>query len=315
MLMKKIFSTILVALGLVAGPALAQWNPGKEVVKVIIPFAPGGGADQGMRHLQQYAESRGIRMVPVYKGGAEGLVGTDELSRSPGDGLTLFYGTVATIATHQIANPNYRFKNITLVRTSVMSLVTHVKSGINSYEDFERDMRSSNIKPRVFGIGAPGQTVVINNTIAAANGQTNNKKIIPYKGSQPAIQDLVGGHIDYMMVPLALTKPHIDSGKLRLLAIISDQKRPELSHVPNLKNRYPNWPTSVDGFIISMPGNASAESYKFWSEFIKVYMNDKQALKEWYDDLFEPEDFGAKAAQDRIDAAVKAQSALKKENK
>lgn len=304
--MKKLILALAATLSM-AAPAWAQWTPGKEVVKVIIPFAPGGGADQGMRHLQKYAEERGIRMIPVYKPGAEGLVGTEELAKSAGDGMTIFYGTVATVAVHQMANPNYRFKHVSLVRMAVMSVVANANTGIKDVNDFERDIKDVK-SHRVFGIGAPGQRVTID-ALHDAVGSKRQPKIISYKGSVPAIQDLVGGHIDYMMVPLALVKTHVDSGKLRLIMINSDQEYPDLG-VPVIKKRYAKWPEQSDGFIISLPASVKPEAEKFWSDFIRGYMSDKQVLKDWRADLFDPEEFSARKAQERVDLSVRMQSAI-----
>lgn len=81
--------------------AHAQWNPGKEVVKAVIPFSPGGGVDQAFRHFQKYADARGINFVAIYKAGADGLIGSTEVAEAKPDGLTLGFGTVATVAVHK----------------------------------------------------------------------------------------------------------------------------------------------------------------------------------------------------------------------
>lgn len=302
--MKKIIGSILVTLGLVAGSAQAQWTPGKEIVKVIVPFAPGGGADIGMRHFQKYAENRGIKLVAVYKGGAEGQVGSEDLAKSIGDGLTISYTTIATAAAYELANPNYQFRVVSMVKAGVMALTSNPNNGIKDFKQFEQELRKKDSR-KTFALGAPGHKILIDQMFKFT-GATNPIPVIAYKGSVPAINDVIGGHVDFMICPLQLVKQHVDSGSLRLLAIsLRGIPSKDISNVPVIDQAWPEWRTD-DGFVITMSANTPPEAFAFWSNLVKQYVADKNTQADWQREYMEGVPFGEKFGRERIVSAMQS---------
>lgn len=288
--------------------AHAQWNPGKEVVKAVIPFPPGGGVDQAFRHFQKYADARGITFIPVFKPGADGLIGAGEVADARPDGLTLGFGTVATVAVHKIKNKDYNFELVSVVRDSIMTMATHPGSGVNSLDDLEKLVRNPNKKS--FGYGSPSQKAIWEQyfTLAKSSGEQN---LVPYKGGGPAVQDALGGHVDFIVVPMSIVKSHLESGKLKMLSVSVRNPWREVASWPNINKKYPSW-QNEDGFLIHLPQGTNPEAVKFWRNFVYTYMNDPQVKQDFINEYTEVEPFGPETAQKRIELAIKTYSKEKK---
>lgn len=300
--MKKYLFTFLMIFSITCH---AQFNPYKESIKAVIPFVPGGGVDLAFRHFQKYAEDKGITIVPVYKGGAEGIIGTTEVSDSKPDGLTMSFGTVATIAVHKIKNPNYNFDLVTVIRGSIMTIATHSNSGVNTLDDLEKLVKDPNHK-KTFGYGSPTQKSIWDQyfTLVKASHTPN---MIPYKGGGPAMQDAIGGHVDFIVVPYSIAKSNIEAGKLKMLAVSIRNPWKEVNDWPNLNKKYPGW-QNEDGFMISLPQGTNPAALKFWRDFLNKYMNDPQVKQDFKKEFTEVETFGPEYAQQRISLAIKTYS-------
>lgn len=289
--------------------AHAQWSPGKETVKAVIPFAPGGGVDLAFRHFQKYAEDRGVNIISVYKPGGEGIIGATEVAESKGDGLTIGFGTVATAAVHKIKHPDYNFDLVTVIRGSIMTMATHANSGVNNLEDLERLVRDPNHK-KTFGYGSPSQKAIWEQYFTLARA-SHTPTLVPYKGGAPAMQDAMGGHVDFVVVPYSIARTNIEAGKLKMLSVSIRHPWKEVSTWPNLNKKYPNW-QNEDGFMVSLPQGTNPEAVKFWRDFLNKYMSDPQVRQDFIREFTEVEPFGPEYAQQRIALAVKTYSKEKK---
>ncbi len=287
---------ILIFLYLITTNIYAQWKP-NDTVRAIIPFSPGGGTDLAFKHFQKWAEDRNIKIFPVYKGGADGLIGMEEVAKSFNDGLTISFGTVGTAATHKNNFPNYSFNHISMIRGSVMTLVTHTKSEINNIEDLEKEIRDKETIKN-FAHGAPTQLLLLRQLFKHLNIK-KEPTMVPYRGSGPLIQDLIGAHVDVAILPMSILKTHIESGKIRVLAISVREPWQELKMYVNLNNRYLNW-KNFDGFLISLPNGVKPEVLHFWEKFIKDYISDEKVLMDFRNDFSEALIFGQKSAQEVI---------------
>lgn len=307
--MKKFLISAAMALGIMSS-AQAQWAPSKgEPVRAVIPFAPGGGTDGAFRHFQKYLEGRGINIVPVYKPGAEGVVGHEEAAKAATDGQTIMFGTIATMAQHRVSNPNYRFQVISNLRSSVMTLVTHPGSGINSIEDLEKELRKDKTT-KTFGAGAPGQKLALEQLFLHSRAVAK-PNIAGYKGGGPVVQDLLGGHVDIAMLPMSILDQHIKAGKLRVLGITADYFWKEIEVFPNLYKRYPNW-TADDGFVISLPAGVKPEVFAFWNDVVKAYLADPKTRDDFHKEFTTVDPFGPKFSSDMLERAFKKAQAAKK---
>lgn len=304
--MKKILFTIAM---LLSASAFAQWAPGQEPVKAVIPFAAGGGVDLAFRNFQKYALAEGINIVPVFKGGAEGLIGATEVAESKADGMTIGFGTVATAAVHKIKFPDYNFDLVTVIRGSIMTMVTHAGSGVNNLEDLERLVRNPDHK-KTFGYGSPSQKAIWEQYLTLARA-SHTPILVPYKGGGPVMQDAMGGHVDFAVVPYSIARTNIEAGKLKMIAVSIRNPWKEVGAWPNLNKKYPNW-QNEDGFMVSLPQGTNPAAVKFWRDLLNKYMSDQQVRQDFIREFTEVEPFGPEYAQQRIGLAVKTYSKEKK---
>jgi tripartite-type tricarboxylate transporter receptor subunit TctC len=277
-------------------------------VTVVIPFAPGGGVDQTFRNLQKYATTKGITLNPVYKPGAEGVIAKRELIGMPEDGFHLSVTTAGVIANYRMTNPETDVVPITAIRDSIMVFVAHPSSNINTFDELEKSVKDG--KKISFGFGAPGQRMVLEQFFSFVKPNVM-PLLVPYKGGAPVVADLLGGHVDVAAVPLSIVKNHIDSGKLKLLAIGA---RTKIDGLPDdatlIKVKYPKW-EDPDAFAMVVEKGTDPAAIKFWSDFMRDYMNDSTVRKEFTNEWTIPAEFGSKAVEKMIELSTKNIKATK----
>ena len=270
-----------------------------ETITTIIPFSPGGGADIAFRHFQKYADQKGITLVAKYKGGADGLIGMKELEFSPPDS-TIGFGTVAAVAEHRKKNPSYQFEYISVVKTSVMSLVTHQTSKLKTLDELESSVKK--VSSISFAYGSPSQKSSIDQLLQLANANQNTLKI-PYKGSGPLVTDLIGGHVDIAFLPMSVVKTFIDEKKLILLAVTLRKPMSEFKTIPVLNKKYSNW-VNTDGFCILLPQSANSETVFRWTSLVHGYINDPTVISDFTADHSESTTFGKDFMKKIVDTIV-----------
>jgi tripartite-type tricarboxylate transporter receptor subunit TctC len=217
---------------------LAQTYPSKPI-RLIVPFPPGGPTDIVARPLAVLLGERLKEQVVIEnKGGAGGSIGADLVAKSAPDGYTLFMGTVGTNA---INGSLYKqlpydmtkdFTPIALVATAPVVIVVNSSDRIKTLAELIAEAKS---KPETIAYGTAGNGTPGHLTAALFESTAQIKlKHIPYKGSAPAVTDLVGNQIPLMFDPIQSVLPHITSGKLRALAVTSKTRSPLLPNVPTV---------------------------------------------------------------------------------
>lgn len=232
------------------GYSHAQTYPNKPI-KLIVPFPPGGPTDIVARPLaQMLGESMKQSVIVENKGGAGGSVAADFVARSPPDGYTIMVGTVGT---HAINGSLYRqlpydmtkdFTPIALVASAPLVIAVPASSNIKTLADLIKEAKA---KPDFIAFGTAGNGTPGHLTGALFETATKTKlKHIPYKGSAPAVTDLLGGQIPLMFDPIQSVLPHIQSGKLIALAVTSKTRSPLLPNVPTVaESGYPNFESTA----------------------------------------------------------------------
>ena len=236
----KAFKYFLTCFGLIvfSSNALAQAYPSKSI-RLIVPFPPGGPTDIVARPLAVLLGDRLKEQVVIEnKGGAGGSIGADLVAKSAPDGYTLFMGTVGTNA---INGSLYKqlpydmtkdFTPIALVATAPVVIVVNSSDRIKTLAELIAEAKS---KPETVGYGSAGNGTPGHLTAALFESTTQIKlKHIPYKGSAPAVTDLIGNQIPLVFDPIQSVLPHITSGKLRALAVTSKTRSPLLPNVPTV---------------------------------------------------------------------------------
>jgi len=233
-------AALVVALGLAATLAHAQgvgdW-PKRQPIKLVAVFPPGGSVDQVARILAPALQQQlGQNVIVDNKGGASGTIGTAAVAASPPDGYTL----AVVFDTHGV-NPSlipnlpYDTKKdlvpLVLVGTSPMVLATYAGSDFKTFADVVAAAKAK--KPVSYGSIGSGSLGHVAMTLLGKNGGLEWTHV-PYRGGGPLMNDAVAGHVPLSIGSVFVTKPHIDSKRLRPLVVTSSKRSPELPDVPTV---------------------------------------------------------------------------------
>jgi tripartite-type tricarboxylate transporter receptor subunit TctC len=229
---------LCIGAGALPGLAQAQVFPARPI-RLVVPFPPGGPTDIVARPMaQMLGDALKQTVVIDNRGGAGGSIGADVVAKSAPDGHTLLMGTVGTSAINAALysklphDPVRDFTPIALVASAPVAVVVHPDVAIRSVRELIEQARA---KPGTLmfgsaGSGTPGH--LTGEMFATAAGI--QLRHVAYKGSAPAITDLLGNQIPMMFDPLQSVIQHIKAGKLRALAVSGRERSPELPDVPTL---------------------------------------------------------------------------------
>jgi tripartite-type tricarboxylate transporter receptor subunit TctC len=217
--------------------AQAQAWPQRQAIKLIAVFPPGGSVDQVARILAQPLSLQlGQSVIVENKGGASGSIGTAAVAAAPADGYT-FAVVFDTHGVNPSLIPGMPFdtkKDLTpiiLVGTSPMVLATFAASEYKTFADVVAAAKTKkNVSYGSIGSGSLGHVAM---TLLAKNGGLDWQHV-PYKGGGPLMNDAVAGHVPLSIGSVFVTKPHIDSKRLRALVVTSSKRSPDLPDVPTV---------------------------------------------------------------------------------
>jgi tripartite-type tricarboxylate transporter receptor subunit TctC len=227
-----------------AVPVLAQSSApsaaARPPLRLVVPFTPGTGIDIVARQVgPRLAERLGRPVIVDNKAGASGNIGTEMVVRSPPDGSTLLV-TVNTLVMNRSLYQKMSFdplkdlEPIVLTSWGQLVLVASKQSGIQSAADF---IAKAKAQPGKINYGSPGNGTPHHLAMELVKNQAKIFTThIPYRGTGPALTDLLGGQIDIMFLPIHVALAHVKAGKLQALAISSDASSPLLPEVPPLKS-------------------------------------------------------------------------------
>ena len=236
------------ALGLVATPTQAQDKWPSKPVRIVVPFAPGGTTDLLARAIApELSKVFGQTFIVDNKPGAGGNIGADIVAKSPGDGYTLLMGTVGThginksLYASMAFDPQKDFAPITLVagvpNVMVMNAERAAKLGIATVPEFIRYAKSH---PGQLNMASSGNGTSIHMAGELFKSRTGVFMThIPYRGSGPALMDMVAGNVDVMFDNLPSAMPHIKLGKLKAFAVTSAQRSPAMPDLPTVEEAGP----------------------------------------------------------------------------
>jgi len=231
--------TLLAALALVVPTARAQDYPAKPV-RVVVPYVAGGNADIWARTLaQKLSESFKQSFVVENKPGANGGIGTDFVAKSAPDGYTLLAVASGPIVVNPVLYPKVPYdplRDLAPVAQCARYQYVLVTLASSPYRTLHELLAAARANPGGLAYGSTG--IGGGNHLAAelfafATGTRFNH--VPYKGSAPALADLLGGQLAFMFDTVITSVPHIRSGKLRAFAVSSARRASSLPEVPTLQ--------------------------------------------------------------------------------
>jgi len=224
------------ALAAFAAPALANDWPNRQI-KLVIPYPPGGPTDISTRIVMEKAgQILGQPILFDNKAGASGMIGAEYAKGQAPDGYTFLATTVAmlTITRHLQPipfDPDKDFLTVARMSTSWAALAINPSVPANTMAEFVAYVKAN---PGKVNFGSAGLATITHLYGEILNLEAGIKMVhVPYKGSAPATQDLLGGQIQAQFDQTTL--PYILAGKLKGLAIISDTRWPQKPEIPTLK--------------------------------------------------------------------------------
>ena len=225
----------LLCLMLFATTATAQYP--NRAIRFIIPFPPGGGLDITARTIQQkLSDTLGVPLVIENKGGAAGTIGADFVAKAAPDGYTILLGNIGTMALYPATYDRVLYNTINdlapVAQLISNSLVAVIPSTIpaKTLPEYIAWVKQSGGRHQYASGGSGAITHLAGEMLKAQAGI--DMLHVPYKGSAPAVTDLLGGQVELLIDVLAVSQPHIRSGKLRALGVTGSARLPALPDVP-----------------------------------------------------------------------------------
>jgi tripartite-type tricarboxylate transporter receptor subunit TctC len=230
-------------LAICAGAAAAQdpiAYPSRNV-QIIVPFTPGASADILARLLgPKLGERWNVAVIADNRPGASGAIGIAHAAKAAPDGHTLLFvatsfGMVSVLQSKLPYHPVKSFTPVALMSTSDLSLVVHPVLPVGSVQEF---VRLAKRRPGELHYSSPGNGTPQHLLMELFKLETGLDLVhVPYRGLSLAINDLVGGHVQLMISTLQTIQPHITSGRLRMLAVLSATRSDTFPQVPTLREQ------------------------------------------------------------------------------
>ena len=229
---------ILAALALICTAASAQDYPSRPV-HLVVPYTPGTGADLLARIFSvKLAERWKAPLVVDNRPGATGNIGTDLVAKSAADGYTLLlaatsFSTNPSLTAPLPYDPVKSFAPIVLVATSTLAVVVNPEMPAQTFAEFLDLVKR---QPGKLYYGSPGNGGIQHLAMELLKLETGMNMVhVPYKGLGGAMSDVIAGHIPVMISATQSASPHVRSGKLRMLVLMSAERQAAFPGVPTLR--------------------------------------------------------------------------------
>ncbi|WPB56613.1 tripartite tricarboxylate transporter substrate binding protein [Xylophilus sp. GOD-11R] len=284
---RALLATVAFAAAACSLPALAQGvaNFPNKPITIIVPFAAGGTTDILARLVGQYLGTElGQSVIVDNRLGAGGNIGGQTAARAPADGYTLFMGTVGTHAINQALykkmpfDPIKDFAPISRVANVPNLLVANPQQPFKNVQEL---IAYAKAHPGKINFGSSGNGSSIHLSGELFKMMTKTDMIhVPYKGSAPAMNDLLGNQIAIMFDNMPSAIQHVRAGKLRPLAVTTAKRSPELPDVPTIAEAGVPGYEATSWFGLLAPAGTPADIInKIDAALIKIYTNPELRKK------------------------------------
>lgn len=248
-------------LAALAGGAIAQDYPNKPV-RIVAPFAPGGAVDILARIIAERLSAQyGQSVIVENKPGASGHLGAQTVAKAPGDGYTLMVGTIGIHAAYKsytklTYDPAKELQPIMIIGESPNVVVVPVNSKYKTFADFLSDAKANPGKVNYASAG-PGSSVhMVTALFELASGARLNH--VAYRGSGPALIDLIAGQVDVMFDNMSSAMPQVQGGKLRVLAVTGAKRDPRFPEAPTIAEAGVSAYAGTSWFTLAAPASMPA---------------------------------------------------------
>jgi tripartite-type tricarboxylate transporter receptor subunit TctC len=230
----------LIAVAALAGATAAQAGPQypAKPIKLVVPFPPGGAADASARIIAERLGAEFHAQVLVEnKPGAGTMIASETVARSDPDGYTLLFAASSLAINPAIYpkvpyDPVKDFAPVILAVSPIHMLVVRADLPVKSVADL---IKLAKEKPNGLNYGSTGSGTSTHLEMELFKSMSGTQMMhVPYKGSSPALTDLIGGQLQVMFDPVSSSMPHVKSGKLRVLAVTSAKRSTILPELPTV---------------------------------------------------------------------------------
>ena len=234
-LSKKALSALGLSMFLATGTAQAAGYPDKPVT-IVVPYSPGGGSDNASRATAKHlSELWGQPVIVENLPGADGLIGTRRVMKAAPDGYTLLV-SIPAIAIFKHTNkdldvdPLSQLTPVSMLASGPTAMVVKGKSEIQAIDDLKKVCAPASAKC-TWASGEPF-TLLAGSGLVSSLGLFDRMANVRYNGTSAAVSDVIGGHVTLLVTGISSVVPHHRSGALKILAVSTVERIPEIPDVP-----------------------------------------------------------------------------------
>jgi tripartite-type tricarboxylate transporter receptor subunit TctC len=283
---------LLAAALLAPGTAAGQTYP-SHPIRLVVGFAPGGNTDLIARIVADKVQGiLGQRVIVENRGGANGAIAADTVAKSPPDGYTLFFTTVGAVA----INPSFRkdlpydpvrdFAPVGLIGRAAPVLAVDPSLGINTAPELVALARQ---KPNTVSIGITGIGAISHLALELFESTAQAKFVhVPFRGSGPALADLLGGHVNGIMIDVSVMLEHIKAGKVRVLGTTAAARSELVPQIPTLVEQGYQGAIAENWTALFAPAKTPAEIVAKLNMAFTAAVNDSDMRRKFAENAISP---------------------------
>jgi tripartite-type tricarboxylate transporter receptor subunit TctC len=287
--MKRIIAALLLV------PALAwAWQPpAGRPVTATVGFAPGSGNEVSFRIVSSIAEKTnnlGNTFMIQNKPGAGEIIGVNWFAQQAPNGTNLYIASQQGLYTAteqwypgQLKINPMDMEFVTTIAKSPLAVVANINSRVNTPEQFIERLKNPQAPVNV-AIGATAHRIVLEYLMDHVRGDRKQVQAVLYKGPAQAVQDVAGNQAEFGIMPIAIAKPLIDAGKVKPIAITSEQRLTQIPKVPLWKDYVPGLNVYA-AWMIMLPPGTPREQIDYYNRLFVPAINSPEAKKLFDDNL------------------------------
>jgi len=283
---------IIAALLLIPSLVFAWQPPAGRTVTTTVGFAPGSGNEVSFRIAEAQVKKTHpeLTFVVQNKPGAGEIVGVNWFAQQAPNGTNLYIASQQGLftATEQWYPGQLRINPmdmefVTTIAKSPLAVVANINSRVNTPEQFIERLKNPQTPVNV-AIGATAHRIVLEYLMDAVKGDRKQVQAVLYKGPAQAVQDVAGNQAEFGIMPIAIAKPLIDAGKVKPIAITSEQRLTQIPKVPLWKDHVPGLNVYA-AWMIMLPPGTPREQIDYYNKIFVPAINSPEAKKQFDENL------------------------------